>query len=371
MRRIFALAPLLLLAACTNFLPTPTLIPFPTVPARTATATLIPPTPKPTPTATPVHPPVMNPGNIGGLRAWVHISNDSNRALAFSPDSLLLAAVSGNKGEDNFRGTVWRPADGSLAFSMEGFSGTVWDVAFSPNGRRIASAADSIFLERGRVHDAQTGIGLEVISGPGTGYCLAFSPDGKQLAVGGLQGIPNGRIWIYDTATSALLRELKAERQTVEDLAYTADGSQLISSGTDGAIRRWSAADGRLLGTLHEKVQANRIALSPDGALLASIYCERSGPTGCDKGGLNVWLLADGKKAASFIDLTDAVVFSPDGSLLISGAGSSAQRLRIRDTATWSLIWDAGVGASALAISPDGRWLASADSTSITIWSLP
>jgi WD40 repeat protein len=371
MKRYPAVALFLLLAACTTFLPTPTLIPFPTLTATTPTPTAIPPTPHPTPTATPAIPPVMRPDNISGLRAWVRIQNMFTRSLAFSPDSSLLAAASGNKGDDNYLVTVWRLTDGSLAAGLEGFTGTVWDTAFSPNGRRIASAADSIFHERGRLHDSQTGIGQAVLSGAGTGYCVAFSPDGSQLAVGGLQDYPNGRIWIYDSSTLELIRELKAPGQNVLDLAYTADSSELIGAGTDGSIRIWSAADGRLLKSFRGKIQANRITLSPDGSLLASTYCEASGAYGCEKGGVAVWLLPDGKQTVGFTDTSEAVAFSADGRLLITGAGSSAQQLRIRDTGTWSLIWNAGVGASVLAVSPDGRWLASADQTSITIWSLP
>jgi WD40 repeat protein len=371
MRRILPLGWILLLSACTDILPTPTLIPFPTLPVSTATWTAIPPTPSPAPTVTPAIPPVMNPDNIAGLRRWIRINNLFTRSLAFSPDSSLLAAASGNKGEDNYAVTVWRIDNGSMASVLEGFTGTVWDAAFSPNGRRIASAADSVFHERGRLHDARTGTGLTVLSGSGGGYSVAFSPDGKQLAVGGLTEYPNGRIWIYDAVTLEPIRELSAAGQNVLDLDYSADSSKLFSAGTDGAIRIWNADDGRLLKTLRGKIQADRISVTTDGTLLASAYCEKSGTSGCDLGGVAVWNLTEGKQTAVFAELSEAVAFSPDGSLLIYGAGSSAQTLRIRDTATWSLIWYAGVGASAVAVSPDGRWLATADLTTITIWSVP
>jgi WD40 repeat protein len=208
------------------------------------------------------------------------------------------------------------------------------------------------------------------LPGSGTAYSLAFSPDGTRLALGGSREFPNGVIWLYNTSDWKLISELSVLGQDVRDLVFSPDGTRLYSAGTDGRIRVWNPADGLLLTNFQKSRQANRIALSPDGSLLASIYCMRTDPNGCTLGGVAVWNAAVGKIVKTFEDIALSVAFSPDGSLLATGGDFRNPLVRIRSTSTWKVVGQAATMANCLAFSPDGRMLAVADYEGVTIWSI-
>ena len=153
-------------------------------------------------------------------------------------------------------------------------------------------------------------------------------------------------------------------------LVFSPDGSILYSGGTDGSIRAWSMSDGALLLHFSFKPQANNIALSPDGELLASVYCSQGDADDCTKGGVAIWDTADGKMLKSLGDVAYAVAFSPDGGLLATGGGSHDSYLRFRYTATWSTVGEIPSLVEQLAFSPDGHLLATADYETVTIWSI-
>jgi Tol biopolymer transport system component len=243
----------------------------------------------------------------------------------------------------------------------------VWGIAFSPDGQFIVSAADDPQGQTVRIWGVPDGGLVQSLSGPGTASSAAFSPDGRILAVGGLNGWPNGVIWLYDTITWNPLRELPAPGQNVTGLEFAPDGLTLVSSGTDGKIRFWQVSDGTLLRTLYYARQANSIALSPDGALLASVFCTSTDIYGCTKGGVVVWRLSDSVILTQFNDLAESVAFSPDGQLLVSGSGNHDPNLRLRSVADWRLLKTMNGPAVSVAFSPDGTLIASVDYQAIKL----
>jgi WD40 repeat protein len=158
--------------------------------------------------------------------------------------------------------------------------------------------------------------------------------------------------------------------QDVLALVFSPDGSILYSGGTDGSIRAWNLSDGKLLLHFSYKPQADSLALSPDGELLASVFCIQSDSTGCAKGGVAVWNTADGKMVKTFGDIANTVAFSPDGGLLATGGGAHDSFLRFRYTATWNSIGEYPSQIEQMAFSPDGNLLATADYETVTIWSI-
>jgi WD40 repeat protein len=339
---------------------TDTLTPLPT-----DTATPLPP---PTPTSTPR--PAIHSGNAGRLTRINQLEHPDVRSLVFSPDSTWLLIASGDPSRGNFLVTLWWPEQ-NQKYDLATAIGTVWYAAFSPDGKRVAYVFDNPSNTlRGYVVDVASKSQIASQLGDGTANCVAFSRDGAFLALGGSDASQTGAIWVYDASTWEMVRSLSVKGQNVRALIFSPDGSALYSSGSDGSIRVWSMGDGSLRNHFSFHPQSNSLALSPDGSLLASIYCSADDAYGCTKGGVAVWRTSDGKMLKSFPDIANAVAFSPDGSLLATGGGTHDSILRFRYTATWDPVGQNQALVEQLAFSPDGRRLATADYEAVTIWSI-
>ena len=334
-------------------------------------------TPAPTFTSTPKPPVMINDSNASRVALLGKIELPEGRKVVFSPDGKFIGTSSGN--QSGFAVKLWQTADQSLLTSIDRFNGIVWDIAFSPDNQFIASAADDPQGQTVRIWGVPDGSLVQNLITPGTASSVAFSPDGRILAIGGLNGWPNGVIWLYDTISWTPLRELPTPGQNVTALAFSPDGLTLVSGGTDGNIRFWQVSNGALLETLYYARQANSIALSPDGALLASMFCTSTNAYGCNKGGLVVWRLSDGSEASDFLspvvlqqfnDLAESVAFSPDGQLLVSGSGNNDPNIRLRSVADLTLLKTLNGPAMSVAFSPDGALIASVDFQAIKLYGI-
>jgi hypothetical protein len=138
-------------------------------------------------------------------------------------------------------------------------------VAFSPNGRTLASGGDDALL---RVAEVATGKERHQLRGHlGRIAAVAFSPDGKVLASGGR----DSTVYLWDPATGKRLHKLEGHDRTVLALAFTPDGRHLASGSYDGTVRVWEIAGGKEV----LKIEAHQDAVScvgfaPDGKTLAS-----------------------------------------------------------------------------------------------------
>jgi WD40 repeat protein/serine/threonine protein kinase len=199
---------------------------------------------------------------MGQLLVWDRALDSEPRSLAglanvksvaFSHQDQRLAAV----GEDKVV-MVWDAASGQQVRTLHGHTSAVCQVAFSPDGQRLASSAlgpDSTV----RVWDARTGQPLHTLEGPmGAIWGLAYSPDNRHLAAGA--GAGTVRIW--DTDRGAEVRQLSVTN--IHRVAYSPDGTVLATLDRIPNLMLW-ARTGALLRRWLLPGRAQAIAFASDG----------------------------------------------------------------------------------------------------------
>jgi WD40 repeat protein len=186
---------------------------------------------------------------------------------------------------------------------------------------------------------------------------VAFSPDGKILAVGTREGM--AELWDLATARQIGKPLTAGAGSTLESVTFSPDGKILATGGADGTVRLWNVSSHRQIGnrltsTNHE--DAETIAFSPDGKMLAIASANM----------VRLWNVATRQPIGRpFGVAVGSIAFSPDGKLLATGSDNA---VRLWDVSTHRQIGTAmtstATGVFSLAFSPDGAILAAGTTSS-------
>jgi WD40 repeat protein len=327
------------------------------------------------------------------LRLLEVSSGESRRELApaikgdvlgirFSPDGRIILAATSEEREEVH---LWRVADGSRLPSplLDGVYPK--DVIFSPDGRRYA------IQERHSIHLFDTTTGKRLHELPTTTYyfdlaeqtgysrrelaatsSVAFSPDGKVLAT----GTPGRVVRLWEVATGKEVVPAPGGHQhRVESIAFSPDGKTVASAGDDDSARLWEAASGRELRVLSlapgeevlrwiRDVGRYRVAFSPDGEAVATVGSDNL---------IQRWSVRTGASQWKYLALNGGIrtiLCTPDGKRVLAGgngkvlafdarSGKAIQPPPKAELAKMEPASDSDTEL-ALAVSPDGRLIATA-----------
>jgi WD40 repeat protein len=316
----------------------------------------------------------------GSIRVWDMVErrhavgfnehNGSVRAVAWSRDGKRFASA----GED-LAVMVWNAESGNREMLLSGHPTRVTGLAFAPDGGALASVDRDgtiiiwdlaerrerlkfghpvekimpgnclVFSPDGRalatsygVYDSASGRQVADFNVKGNDwlkssaiYGLAFSADGKRLAVANSYGLQS----ILETATWQIVERAELRSRQFISVSFSPDGKQIVTGEDGGTVQLWTAQPlqpTEVIGKHDARVKS--VAFSPDGSTVVS--------AGDDKM-IALWDVSS-RKLITKIGLHTApvyaVAFSPDGKRLVSGGHDHSVRLYTRHRGLWGWRWD-------------------------------
>ncbi len=297
----------------------------------------------------------ITPENAASMHKLQRLGRGRATQPAFSPDGKYLV-LSTSIGIELWNVKTWK-----LKYLLRGHSGLVEGVAYSSDGRHLASASWDSSV---RLWDATSGEVEAVLTGHSESVlAVQFSPNARVLATGG----EDNTVRLWDIHTHEMIATLKGHRDLVRALAFSPDGRVLASGSADGTVQLWDSYGCRAGPVLRGPTgPVSALAYSPDGRLLASAGSAKI---------ISLWDPRTGKAfgyLSGHMHSVLSLAFSPSGRLLASGGEDNVVRL-----------WDPRAGAevqrlightqpiNSLAFSPDGLLLASVGrDRTVRLWSV-
>ncbi|HKQ73581.1 MAG TPA: hypothetical protein VJ810_07645 [Blastocatellia bacterium] len=279
---------------------------------------------------------------------------DNVGLVAFSPDGRTLASVSIDRTVK-----LWDLANRQELIPLAGHNDSVYSVRFSPDGRMLASASRDRTV---KLWDLASRQELTTLAGhKDSVYSVAFSPDGRTLASASKDRV----VKLWDVASRQEIKTLAGHKDSVSSVAFSPDGRMLASASLDFTVKLWDMASRQEINTLAgHTFNVRSVAFSPDGRTLASAGYDHT---------VKLWDLVSRQEISTLAGHKSSVrsiVFSPDGRMLASA--SKDWTVKLWDLASQQesktlkghqdYVWS-------VAFSPDGRTLASASlDLTVKLW---
>jgi Tol biopolymer transport system component len=284
-------------------------------------------------------------------------------ALAFSPDGTEVAASGYHEV------TLWKVADGSLARRLRGLAERVYDIAFSPDGKWLATASG----DPGQSGEVKLWVAepdgggkpvRDLLESTDSALAVAFSPDSKLVAAAGA----DRAVRVWEVATGKPVAVIEDHADWVLDLAFSPDGKRIATASRDKTCKVFDLEKKESLVTFPGHAQTvYAVAFSPDGKLVAS---------GGEDNQVRLWKPDDDGKQARQVGGFGGSVFqlrnTPDGKSIV--ACSSDKTVKVVAAAAGGPATRTLSGHAdwvyAIALSPDGKVLASGSwDGEVRLWS--
>lgn len=295
------------------------------------------------------------------------------KSLCYSPEGAYLASVAADDGGIE----LWEVETGKCIKTFKGHTNWVISVAYSPDGKYVASGSLDATV---KIWEVASGKCIKTLEGhTDIIESISYSPDGKYLASSSW----DKTVKIWEVATGECVKILEGHTSFVYSVVFSPDGKYLASSSPDQTIRLWEMASWECKKTLGGHITfAMSITYSPDGKYLASGLYDKVIKISEAATGKCIKILTEDVEDAEFLRYIESVAYSPDGKYIASGCCTIGSMYTT--DASWNntiKLWDVETGeciktlmghtdvVNSVCYSPDGKYLASgSQDETIKLW---